>query len=65
VFLALTVLSTVYLGWHYVVDVLGGLALGTFAVWLAGMATGNRVGWRVRLNQSAASPSPEHPEALV
>ena len=28
VFLGLTVLSTVYLGWHYVVDVIGGIAAG-------------------------------------
>ena len=48
VFLGLTVLSTVYLGWHYVVDVIGGIALGAFAVWIAGIATGNRVGWRVQ-----------------
>lgn len=66
VFLGLTVLSTVYLGWHYVVDVIGGLAMGAFAVWLAGIATGNRVGWRVRLNQHAAgSSSAAHPGALV
>jgi hypothetical protein len=67
VFLGLTVLSTVYLGWHYVVDVIGGIALGAAAVWIAGIATGNREGWRVRLNQAdtEASASPAHPEALA
>ncbi len=67
VFLGLTVLSTVYLGWHYVVDVIGGIALGAFAVWVAGIATGNRDGWRVRLNPAdpEESSSPAHPEALV
>lgn len=67
VFLGLTVLSTVYLGWHYVVDVLGGILLGASAVWIAGIATGNRVGFRVRLNPAdpEASSSPAHPEALV
>ncbi len=65
-FLALTILSTVYLGWHFAADVLGGLVMGTVAVWLAGMATGNRVGWQLRLrSESAASPSPEHPGALL
>ncbi len=33
-FLAMTCISTVYLGWHFFVDVLGGMALGAFAVWL-------------------------------
>jgi len=69
VFLGLTILSTVYLGWHFATDVLGGLAMGTFAVWIAGIATGNRVGWRVRLNQQPVEPavpsSPEHPGALL
>ncbi|WP_183094582.1 phosphatase PAP2 family protein [Nocardioides stalactiti] len=68
-FLGLTVLATVYLGWHYVVDVIGGIALGTFAVWVAGIATGNRTGWRVRLKpgeaESGVPSSPAHPEALV
>lgn len=49
VFLVLTILATVYLGWHFAIDVVGGIALGAFAVWIAGMMTGNREGWRVRL----------------
>jgi hypothetical protein len=69
VFLALTIVSTVYLGWHFAVDVLGGAALGAFAVWLAGMATGNRVGLRMRLVIQSASPAPSassgRPEELV
>lgn len=43
IFLALTVLATVYLGWHYFVDVLGGALLGVAAVWVAAIATGNHV----------------------
>jgi hypothetical protein len=66
VFLGLTILSTVYLGWHFATDVLGGLVMGSLAVWLAGIATGNRVGWRLRLSpESEDSPSAEHPGALV
>ncbi|MFD1247690.1 phosphatase PAP2 family protein [Nocardioides ginsengisoli] len=70
VFLGLTVLATVYLGWHFFVDVIAGAALGAFAVWLAGVATGNRVGWRLRLaadpvSGRAASASPGHPGALA
>lgn len=72
-FLALTSLSTVYLGWHFVVDVLAGAALGAFAVWIAGIATGNRMGWRARLvpervsrpTSAGAPASPAHPEALA
>ena len=64
VFLGLTILATVYLGWHFAVDVLGGFALGAFGVWAAGIATGNRVGWRLRLR---AGPGPRaslvHPAA--
>ena len=70
VFLGLTVLATVYLGWHFFVDVIGGAALGAFAVWIAGVATGNRVGWRLRLagdpvNGKARPASPGHPGALA
>jgi hypothetical protein len=60
-FLAMTCLSTVYLGWHFFVDVLGGIALGAIAVWLGAMATSNRVGLRPRLaveeEEPAAVPS--------
>ncbi len=34
VFLALTCVATVYLGWHFVVDDIAGLVLGWAAVWL-------------------------------
>lgn len=40
VYLALTALATVYLGWHYFVDDLGGAAIGAAAVWVAARATG-------------------------
>ena len=41
VFLALTVVATVYLGWHYFVDALGGAVLGVAGVWVAALGTGN------------------------
>jgi membrane-associated phospholipid phosphatase len=37
---ALTTVGTVYLGWHYFVDDLGGVALGAIALVLAGALTG-------------------------
>jgi hypothetical protein len=49
VFLGLTVLSTIYLGWHFSMDAVGGALLGTAAVWIAALATGNHVGGRPRL----------------
>lgn len=42
-FLVLTVLSTVYLGWHYLADAFGGAVLGVASVWLAALATGNHL----------------------
>jgi hypothetical protein len=51
VFLVLTVFATVYLGWHFFIDAIAGAALGAFTVWLAAMATGNRVGLRPRLRR--------------
>lgn len=43
VFLFLTVLATVYLGWHYFTDVLGGAVLGAVGVWIAALGTGNHI----------------------
>ena len=40
VLLGLTVLSTIFLGWHYVVDDLGGLVLGAVALAMAWKLTG-------------------------
>ena len=41
VFLALTIPCTVYLGWHYAVDAVGGAVLGFAGVWIAAKGTGN------------------------
>ena len=40
-FLALTVVATIYLGWHFFVDVIAGVGVGVAAVVLAARATGN------------------------
>lgn len=46
VFLVLTVLATIYLGWHYFTDAIGGAVLGAAGVWIAALGTGNHVrGW--------------------
>jgi hypothetical protein len=49
IFLAITVVGTLYLGWHFFVDAIAGGLIGAFAVWLAAMATGNHVGLRPQL----------------
>jgi PAP2 superfamily len=48
VYLVLTVLATVYLGWHYFADTLGGAVLGATGVWVAALGTGNHVRGRPR-----------------
>ena len=55
-FLALTEIATVYLGWHYFADTLGGVALGAAGVWIAALGTGNHVRGRMRLQ--AVDPAP-------
>ncbi|MCC3302789.1 phosphatase PAP2 family protein [Arthrobacter sp. zg-Y895] len=40
IYVLLTTLATVYFGWHYVLDVFAGLALGAVSVWLAAKAVG-------------------------
>ena len=40
-FLALTMVATLYFGWHYIVDDIAGLAIGAIAVPVAGVATGH------------------------
>ncbi|QWZ06681.1 phosphatase PAP2 family protein [Nocardioides panacis] len=58
VFLAVTVLATVYLGWHYFVDTVGGAVLGAAGVWIAALGTGNHERGRPRLK--VREPEPAH-----
>lgn len=53
VFLGLTILATIYLGWHFFIDVIAGAALGSVTVWAAAMVTGNHVGVRPQMQTSA------------
>jgi hypothetical protein len=57
-FLALTEIATVYLGWHYFADTLGGVVLGVAGVWIAALGTGNHVRGRMRLH-AADQPAVE------
>ena len=55
-FLALTVIATVYLGWHYFADTLGGAVLGAAGVWIAALGTGNHDRGRPRMMHREGSP---------
>jgi hypothetical protein len=55
VFLALTVVATVYLGWHYAMDAVGGAALGVAGAWIAAWGTGNAFRRRSAVDQSAVA----------
>lgn len=57
-FLALTVLATIYFGWHFSIDTLGGAILGASAVYVAALGTGNRVGLRPRLVERGTHEEP-------
>jgi membrane-associated phospholipid phosphatase len=56
-FLAVTVIATVYLGWHYFADTLAGALLGAAGVWIAALGTGNHERGRLRLIGEAAGPA--------
>ena len=57
VFLAVTVVATVYLGWHYFVDAVGGAVLGAAGVWIAALGTGNHDRGRPRLKARTPEPA--------
>ena len=54
ILLGLTIASTIYLGWHYVLDDLGGLVLGAMAVLLARALTG----FDLRAARRPSTPKP-------
>jgi hypothetical protein len=44
-FFALTTISTLYFGWHYIADDIGGAVIAVAAVWLGAQATGQKLDW--------------------
>ena len=68
VLLVLTAAATIYLGWHYVLDDLGGLVIGVLALVLASALTGFDLSYARRrmrapspLPLQAPSPAPAQP----
>lgn len=53
-FVALTSVATVYFGWHYIVDVPAGFAIGALSVWLAALAVGRTTPTNKRFPNTAA-----------
>jgi membrane-associated phospholipid phosphatase len=64
VFFGLTVLSTLYFGWHYIADDVAGAVIAVIAVWLGGLATGQKFDRRGRASHPTTStadvPVEEH-----
>lgn len=52
VYFVLTAISTVYFGWHYLLDDVAGLAIGSIAVWIGAKTTGHQM--RPRRDMAAA-----------
>jgi hypothetical protein len=55
ILVALTVASTVYLGWHYVIDDIGGVAIAALALLIARAITGFDLSAARRLRQAPVS----------
>jgi hypothetical protein len=57
VFFALTVLSTLYFGWHYIADDVAGALIAFVSVWLGGLATGQKFDRHGRASHPTTSSS--------
>jgi membrane-associated phospholipid phosphatase len=55
VFFGLTMLATIYFGWHYVLDDLAGILIGVISVVVGAVLTGNRDALRRRGTQQATA----------
>lgn len=58
VYLVLTILSTIYFGWHFSVDAFGGAMIGALGVWIAAIGTGNHVRGRPKLIERGTHEDP-------
>ncbi|MGZ4582177.1 MAG: phosphatase PAP2 family protein [Nocardioidaceae bacterium] len=57
VYLGLTVVSTLYFGWHYISDDIAGAAIALVSVWIGGLATGQKFDRRGRSAHPTTSTS--------
>jgi hypothetical protein len=56
-YFGLTVLSTLYFGWHYIADDVAGAGIAVLSVWLGGLATGQKFDRRGRASHPTTSTS--------
>ncbi len=56
-FFVLTVLSTLYFGWHYIADDIAGAFIAIMSVWIGGLATGQKFDRRGRSSHPTTSTS--------
>jgi hypothetical protein len=63
IYLGFTILATLYLGWHYIADDIGGLVIGALAVWIGALVTGNTKRQK-RRREAAAGPGADDPSPV-
>jgi PAP2 superfamily len=56
-YFALTVVSTLYFGWHYIADDVAGAVIAVVSVWVGGVATGQRFDRHGRASHPTTSTS--------
>jgi len=68
-FFTLTVISTLYFGWHFIADDLAGAAIALVSVWIGGLATGQKFDRRLRgahpTTSTASVPVDEHEDEVT
>ena len=57
VYFGLTVVSTLYFGWHYIADDIAGAGIAILSVWLGGKATGQTFSRHGRTSHPTTSTS--------
>jgi hypothetical protein len=62
VYFGLTVISTIYFGWHYLSDDIAGAAIAGLSVWIGGLATGQKFEKHGRSSHPTTSTSSLHGE---
>jgi CDP-diacylglycerol--glycerol-3-phosphate 3-phosphatidyltransferase len=64
-YLALVMVATIYLGWHYVIDDVAGLVIGWLAAALGAVATGHAVPWPRRRQPGPPAVAPAAPAQVL
>lgn len=65
VFFGITIVATLYFGWHYIIDDIAGVGIGWAAVTLSAWVTGNRRRRRQPPTELASTSRPDHLQSNV